>query len=100
MHSYLIILVLSLTTIAIRFLPFIVFKKNIPSFIDYLGNVLPACAIAMLVVFCFRETDTSSIMPSLIASLLTITSYKLKHSTGLSIVIGTISYMFMIQKIF
>ena len=39
MHSYILIAIMSLTTIAIRFLPFILFSKRRPAFIMYLGKV-------------------------------------------------------------
>lgn len=98
MRNYLIVLVISFTTIVIRFLPFVLFKKKVPDFIVYLGKSLPACAMAMLVVYCFKNVDNSSILPSLVAGLTVFVTYKWKRSTGLSIVLGTIIYMIMVQN--
>ena len=102
MHSYLLILVMSLVTIFIRFAPFVIFKKKTPAFITYLGKTLPSCAMAMLVVYCFKEVspEISSLIPQVISSVLVILLYKWKHNTALSIVISTILYMILIQKIF
>jgi len=47
-HSWMIAVVISLTTIAIRFLPFVLFRNKTPDFIIHLGKVLPMCAMAML----------------------------------------------------
>lgn len=99
MHSYLIILIVAITTIIIRFMPFILFKNKTPETIEYLGKMLPACSMAMLVVYCFRNVNQSSAIPSIIAGLVVIITYKLKHNTGISIILGTVVYMFLIQNL-
>ncbi len=103
MHSWLLIAVMALTTILIRFMPFILFKKKVPETIQYLGNALPYCAMAMLVVYCLKDANfhsPSAFLPELIATGIVILSYKWKHSAALSILLGTIIYMFLIQRIF
>lgn len=102
MHSYLLILVMSLVTAFIRFAPFVIFQKKTPAFITYLGKTLPPCAMAMLVVYCFKDIslEISGMIPQAISALLVILLYKWKHNTALSIVISTIIYMILIQKIF
>ena len=103
MHSSLIVIVISLTTIAIRFLPFVIFKKETPPFVMYLGKVLPMCAMAMLVVYCLKEVNfisAGNYLPFLIASLVVIGTYKRKHNTSLSILSGTILYMILVQNFF
>lgn len=42
-----------LGTMATRFLPFLIFRKNkeTPAFVQYLGKYLPASVFGMLVVF-------------------------------------------------
>lgn len=100
MHSWLIAIVISLTTVAIRFFPFVVFKNRTPDFIMYLGKVLPMCAMAMLVVYCLKDVSFESAaacFPALISSAVVIISYKWKHNTSLSILCGTILYMIMVQ---
>ena len=46
-------------TMLTRFLSFLVFPagKETPAFIQYLGKVLPAAAMAMLVIYCFKGVD-------------------------------------------
>ena len=103
MHSYELIAVMAITTIGIRFLPFVLFKKHTPSFIIYLGSVLPCCTMAMLVVFCFRDTDFSSInacLPELIAGIYAVLLQKWQHNSTLTIVSATILYMLLIQRVY
>ena len=57
MRSGILVAIMAIVTILLRFLPFWVFKKNTPKYISYLGEVLPAAIIGMLVVYCLRNTD-------------------------------------------
>ena len=103
MHSWLLIAVVAFTTIVIRFMPFVLFRKQTPEPILYLGNVLPCCAMAMLVVYCLKDLHFSSFngfLPELIASGVVILSYRWKHSPALSILAGTLLYMLLVQKVF
>ena len=43
--------VASVVTIAIRFAPFIIFRKEPPAAILYLGDVLPYAIMGMLVIY-------------------------------------------------
>ena len=49
MKPALLIAVMSLVTVLLRFLPFLVFRKRTPPYISYLGRVLPPAIIGMLV---------------------------------------------------
>ena len=103
MHSWLIVIVISLTTIAIRFLPFVLFKNRTPSFVMYLGKVLPMCAMAMLVVYCLRNVSFNApphALPELIAVSVTVGLHLWRRSTLLSILGGTVCYMVLIQTVF
>ena len=57
LHSILIVVVVAAVTIAIRFLPFLIFGKGreTPPFVAYLGKVLPFAIMGMLVVFCLKN---------------------------------------------
>ena len=59
-QAILLICVVSVVTIILRFLPFIIFnsKKEPPKIITYLGNILPFSVMAMLVVYCFKDIKT------------------------------------------
>jgi branched-subunit amino acid transport protein AzlD len=103
MYSYLLIGVMALVTIAIRFLPFIIFRKRTPDLIVYLGRTLPYCAMAMLVVYCLRNCgfeQLSDFLPELLAVLVVVITYKWKKNSSLSIVISTLFYMLMVQFVF
>lgn len=103
MHSILIILVAALITLLIRALPFIIFSKHTPDSILYLGKVLPYAIMAMLVVYCLKTVSLIKApygIPEAISILIVVLIHKWKHSTLLSILLGTITYMFLIQTVF
>lgn len=101
-YIYSVIGVIAIMTIIIRFLPFWVFKNKVPKIIEYLGNVLPYSIMAMLVVYCLKGIDIFSNthgLPEIIASLFVVLIHKFKHNLLLSVVSGTIVYMFLINII-
>ena len=59
-HSALLVAAMSLVTILLRALPFLVFRKNTPDWLAYLGKVLPPAIIGMLVVYCLKDTNPLS----------------------------------------
>lgn len=83
-------------TLFLRFIPFIAFRKKTPGFILYLGRVLPYSVMAMLVVYCLRNTG-AYFLPEVLSCLLVIVLHVWKRNTLLSIIAGTALYMFMIQ---
>lgn len=92
-------------TMLTRFISFLVFPagKETPAFIQYLGKVLPAAAMAMLVVYCFKGVDITSGnhgAPELIAGLAVALMHKWKHSMLLSIGGGTVFYLVLIHLVF
>lgn len=102
-QSLIIIAVMAVGTMLLRFLPFILFSKNTPKFILYLGEVLPYAVIAMLVVYClkgvhFLKGDHG--LPEIISILIVILLHKWRHNTLLSILGGTICYMLLVQLVF
>ena len=102
-QSLIIIAVMAIGTMLLRLLPFLLFSKNTPKPILYLGNVLPYSIVAMLVVYCLKEVDftgTSHGLPEIIAVLLVAVLHKWKHNTLLSILAGTVCYMVLIQIVF
>ena len=104
-HSVLLVAVTALVTIAIRFLPFLIFgdRRKTPAFISYLGKVLPYAIMGMLVVFCLKGisfADAPHGIPELAASLLVVVLHVWKRSTLISIVGGTAFYMFLVQMVF
>ncbi len=104
-YSIAIITVVAITTGLLRGLPFLIFRdaEKVPNWVYYLGKVLPSALMGMLVIFCFRSVEFfegSHGIPELIASIVVIFLYKWKKNTLISLSIGTIIYMFLVQVIF
>ena len=95
--------VMSVVTILLRAAPFLVFKKKAPAYIIYLGRVLPAAIIGMLVIYCLKDINLLSApfgAPELIAGLLVVGLHAWKRNILLSILAGTASYMLLIRLVF
>lgn len=97
--------VISLTTILIRILPFLIFPdhKQTPKYIEYLGKVLPFTIIGMLVIYCLKDISFTSSpfgLPEMISIAAIIALHLWKNNTFLSIGAGTILYMILVQFVF
>lgn len=104
-HSLLIVAIISLVTILIRFLPFIIFPdgKETPKLIAYISKVLPYAIIGMLVIYCLKSVSILAFphgLPELISIILVIGIHVWKRNSLLSISIGTICYMLLVQVVF
>lgn len=103
--SFMIILAVAGTTFATRVVPFLIFPKGkeIPKVVQYLGKVLTPAVIGMLVVYCLRATpvvETPHGVPEALAVIVTAGLHVWKRNNLLSIGVGTILYMFLIQAVF
>lgn len=99
------IALIALTTVALRFLPFWLFppSKEPPALITYLGKVLPRAAIALLVVYALKDVAVTSApygIPELLAILVLAVVHVMKRNSLLSIAVGTLIYMFLVQVVF
>lgn len=104
-HSALIVAVAAVVTIALRFLPFLIFRENqkTPPFITHLGQVLPYAIMGMLVVYCLKGISFLSApfgIPEIAGCLVVTVLHIWKRNTLLSIGLGTLCYMFLIQTVF
>ena len=102
-HTLLLVAIMALVTAGIRFAPFVLFRKRTPQAIVFLGKVLPYAVISMLVVYCLKGVHVltgNHGLPELIAILVVVVLHKWKHNTLLSILLGTICYMILVQVIF
>lgn len=104
-HSILIIAVIAIVTMAMRYMPFLVFggKRKTPKIINYLGKVLPFAMIGMLVVYCFKDVKPLAFpyaLPEIIAALIVGATYLWKRNTLISVASGTVSYMLLVQLVF
>lgn len=105
LHSLCIILVVAVTTFVTRAIPFVVFPKGkeIPKVVQYLGKVLPPAVIGMLVVYCFKSVQITSFpfgLPELIAGAVVVLLHIWKRNNLLSIGVGTVLYMVLVQTVF
>lgn len=105
LHAVLIIAVTALVTMALRFLPFLVFGENrkTPPIIAHLGQVLPYAIMGMLVVYCLKDIRLTSSpygIPELIGCALVALLHIWKRNTLLSIGAGTVCYMLLVQFLF
>ena len=103
--SFLIILLVAITTFATRVTPFLVFPKGkeIPKTIQYLGKVLTPAIIGMLVVYCLKNTKILGVpygIPELISVVTVAVLHIWKRNNLLSIGVGTVLYMVLIQTVF
>ena len=104
-HSVLIVLIVALVTIALRFLPFLIFGENrkTPAVIAYLGKVLPYAVMGMLVVYCLKSISFTSApfgIPELLGCLVVALLHIWKRNSLLSIGVGTVFYMVLVQLVF
>ena len=104
-RSLLIIFVVALTTFATRVIPFLLFPrgKEIPPLVQYLGKVLPPAVIGMLVIYCLKSVNIftgSHGIPELTAAVTVILLHLWKHNNLLSIGVGTVLYMVLVQMVF
>ena len=103
MNAAVLIAIMAIVTMLLRFLPFIIFTKNPPEYISYLGKVLPAALIGMLVIYCLKDVsvvDAPHGLPELIAALAVVGLQVWKRNSLLSILAGTVVYMLLVQLVF
>ena len=103
MTSAALVAVMAGVTVLLRFLPFLLFRKKTPAYIVYLGKVLPAAIIGMLVIYCLKDvtpTVRPHGLPEGIAAVCVIGLQTWKRNSLLSILGGTVIYMLLIQLVF
>ena len=96
------IFISALVTFSLRSLPFLLFsgERKMPGWLSRLGAVLPSAIMAVLIVYCLKGAKSDPIgtgIPSAIAVLIVALSYKWRHSTFLSILVGTAVYMLLLR---
>jgi len=92
-------------TVVTRFVPFILFsdRREPPKVIHYLGKVLPAAMMGLLVVYCLKGVSLASAphgIPEALSILLLVLLHKWKGNVLLSIGGGTALYMLLVQLVF
>ena len=100
-----IILTTAVCTFLTRLFPFALFGRHQepPAIIRYLGYVLPSSVIAILIIYCIRDIDVtliSSFAPKFIAIALVGALHVWKRNNLISIGVGTVAYMLLVQIVF
>ena len=104
-HAALLVAIMSAVTILLRFLPFLIWsgKRKTPKYILYLGKVLPPAIIGMLVIYCLKDISFAAApfgVPELIAGAGVVLLQVWRRNSLLSILGGTVLYMFLVQAVF
>ena len=97
-HDILLVAVAAGVTMATRFLPFLIFRKQVPQSVRRLGAVLP-CAI-MGILKDITPLAWPYGIPELLSCVLVAVLHIWKRNSLLSIGGGTIFYMLLVQLVF
>ena len=105
MQTMIIILAVAAGVQLTRWLPFWLFPedKQPPAVITFLGRMLPAATMGLLVVYCLKGVAWLSAphgAPELIAVAVVAALHKWKGNVLLSIAGGTVLYMVLVQMVF
>lgn len=104
-QTVLMIFAVAFGTIVTRFTPFLLFPetREQPKIVVYLGRVLPAAMMGLLIVYCLKSVSLASAphgIPELVAILTIVILHKWKSNVLLSICLGTAVYMILVQSVF
>ena len=88
-----------------RWLPFWLFpeSREPPPVVTYLGRVLPAAVMGLLVVYCLKNVTWTAAphgIPELLAILAVVLLHRWRDNVLLSIAGGTALYMALVQLVF
>ena len=94
-----------LGTMLTRFLPFLLFPagRTPPSYVQYLGKVLPSTIFGMLVVYCLKDVSLlggDHGLPEFLSIAIVVALHLWKGQMLLSIAGGTIFYMMLVQLVY
>ena len=104
-YLWLTVAVIALVTAAIRFLPFLVFKNGraAPKLVVKLGRLLPFAVMGMLVVYCLKDVNFLAApfgLPEILSCAVVAILHIWKRNSLLSIGLGTVCYMLLVQFVF
>lgn len=101
MHSLWIVLIAALATIVTRAFPFLLLRRRTLSpFLRYLGKILPAAIIVILLIYCLRSSfglPLLEALPSFVAVGAVFLLHRLRHNMLLSIGGATVLYMVLLR---
>lgn len=105
MQAILTILTMAIGVAAMRAFPFLLFPagKQTPPYVNYISKVLPCATMGMLVIYCLKNVQPTHWpfgLPELIGIAVVAGVQIWRRSVLISIVVGTVLYMVLIQLIF
>lgn len=105
MQAVLTILAMAVTVALMRAFPFLLFPsgKQTPPYVNYISKVLPCATMGMLIIYCLKNVEPLRWpfgLPELIAIVVVIGVQLWKRSVLVSIVVGTVLYMVLVQLVF
>ncbi len=97
--------IMALVTLATRAFPFLVYRggRKPSAWVLYLGRVLPPAIIALLVVYCLKETQVWRFpygIPEAVCCVAALLLQRWRRNAMLSIGVSTALYMVLIQFVF
>lgn len=98
------VLVSAACTLFMRALPFLFFRGNkpLPAWLERLGKVLPSAIMAVLVVYCLKDAvlaPRENALPQALGVAVVALSYRWKHNTLLSSLLGTVAVMITMRLV-
>lgn len=98
------VIIMAIAVQLTRWLPFLFFRNSdsLPPAVSYLGKVIPAAMMGMLVIYCYKDYDFgsfSSALPAVLAGSFCIGIHLWKRNTIFSIASATAVYMLLIRII-
>ena len=105
LYTAITIAIISLVTILLRSFAFIALPegKEIPKVVKRLGKTLPYGIMAFLVIYCLKDTSVLTYpyaLPELISVALVVLLQVWRRNSLLSILLGTVCYMVLVQMVF
>lgn len=104
-REIIIVAIVTVCTVLTRLLPFLLFGrgKELSPAIRFLGKALPPAVIAILIIYCVRSCDfllPANILPQAISIAVVALLHLWKRNNLLSIGLGTVCYMVLVQAVF
>ena len=104
-HAIALVFTVAMFTLLTRAFPFVALggKREIPPSVKYLGNVLPPAIMMILVVYCLKNVNFltgSRGIPEILSIGMVVLLHLWRRNTLLSIGVGTVLYMILVQNVF
>ena len=101
-YIFIAIIISAIVTLFTRALPFIFFrsKRNVAPAVSFIAKTLPVAVITILIIYSVSDISFSSIngwVKEVLGILFVIIIHLLKRNTLLSVLGGTLFYMFLIH---